>query len=664
MVSTTNHNQYGDIQELFSTSSDLVQLARDHISFLQGLHEHNITLTKPSTESVRRYHSLWLPLVQKFPNEPLIPPADVAWLWHCHRLAPFRYTKYCKQTFGSVLEANPPFSAQFVDNNAVYNTCSSNRGDTANRIIARTVTLWTKHYPTESFHVVDITINQKKQKKTKSTKTTPSLLLDGYDVIAAAERQSTFLWQISAPTYSQDSFLHDGVVNYYKFLCLKRTDNHVLSPQQQQDKDLVIVPTYQIDLLWHTHILASTKSYYEDCITIIGTPLYHDDSTDDDRSEGGFLDTAFRATQAAWYKCYQEEYHVVGGMYRGEPPQEFYSPSFVHQYKQMLQLYYEDCGCSKAMKSPSSSSKSTHHKKHKTTKKTKKHHKHCNKGAVAPEPIPVVEAQLVSGTYPAAQTTTPPTRQETFAWTDLDGSAPDGKVAYLPPEEGTQLRSRPRKTDYIFGDGPKGQGFYHITTREAYYILDREINRKKHQVASDIAMAKGCCGVSKKEKALIPAKERELSQLDLTRKIVSARVSSDRRNGTAGLSGIPESSTIFKEYYSPEGVWYFPVDLYKYGSPYKAPQPPATRGRVYESSSRTYVNRYRGGFSPVGAGFIGGGIGLGTGVAIGLAAANCGGFGGCGGFAGCGGGACGGFGGCGGGACGGGGCGGGGCGGF
>ena len=228
---------------------------------------------------------------------------------------------------------------------------------------------------------------------------------------------------------------------------------------------------------------------------------------------------------------------------------------------------------------------------------------------------------------------------------------------------------------------PKGQGFYHITTREAYAILEREISRKKQQVASDIAMAQGCCG-SKKDRALIPGKERELSRLDLMRKIVAARAESNNRHGAVILSGATESelSTICKEFYSPEGDWYFPKDLCKYGSAYRAPLPPPSqsRGRTYYSSSPVYGYNdpfYNGGIGPVGAGIVGGGIGFGTGLAIGMAT-NCGGgacngfgFGGgacngfngmagcgaaCGGMAGCGGGVCGGMAGCGGGMCGGG----------
>ncbi|KAG7343119.1 glycine-rich domain containing protein [Nitzschia inconspicua] len=94
-------------------SSDLVVLAKHHIEFLRALHEHGITLSRPSLESLRRYRDLWLPLVHANTNTNqdryLIPPADIAWLWHCHRLAPFKYVSYCKARFNDiVLEAKAP----------------------------------------------------------------------------------------------------------------------------------------------------------------------------------------------------------------------------------------------------------------------------------------------------------------------------------------------------------------------------------------------------------------------------------------------------------------------------------------------------------------------------------------------------------------------------
>jgi hypothetical protein len=119
-----------------------------------------------------------------------------------------------------------------------------------------------------------------------------------------------------------------SVDQYYKFLQLrkrKKQRNHPSKSksQSQSQQQVMIVPTYQIDLMWHTHILTSLTLYYQDCRTILGYPLHHDDSLND-RIEGGPLDVAFQATKASWLETYKEPYFVSGGMYRGEPHKEFF----------------------------------------------------------------------------------------------------------------------------------------------------------------------------------------------------------------------------------------------------------------------------------------------------------------------------------------------------
>ena len=52
--------------------------------------------------------------------------------------------------------------------------------------------------------------------------------------------------------------------------------------------------------------------------------LEHDDSLTD-RSDGGILDTNFKATKSLWLSVYGQEYKVPGGMYRGEPPMAFFN---------------------------------------------------------------------------------------------------------------------------------------------------------------------------------------------------------------------------------------------------------------------------------------------------------------------------------------------------
>lgn len=56
------------------------------------------------TASVTRYENLWLPLVVQNPNIVLVPPIDIAWVWHLHRLAPLRYAAYCRERFCDIVD--------------------------------------------------------------------------------------------------------------------------------------------------------------------------------------------------------------------------------------------------------------------------------------------------------------------------------------------------------------------------------------------------------------------------------------------------------------------------------------------------------------------------------------------------------------------------------
>jgi hypothetical protein len=102
-----------DISSQFSC--DLGANSFKHKYFLQKIHGLGISLRQTDLESLRRYKNLWLPLVNRFPDDQLVPPPDIAWLWHCHRLAPKDYVKYVMQEFGVILEASPPFALQSND---------------------------------------------------------------------------------------------------------------------------------------------------------------------------------------------------------------------------------------------------------------------------------------------------------------------------------------------------------------------------------------------------------------------------------------------------------------------------------------------------------------------------------------------------------------------
>ena len=75
---------------------------------------------------------------------------------------------------------------------------------------------------------------------------------------------------MSGPRFLDPEFLRQGVTAYGRFLHLMRVHPGAF-----------VIPTYQIDLMWHSHILASSAAYESDCLAIAGTVPDHDDSVND-----------------------------------------------------------------------------------------------------------------------------------------------------------------------------------------------------------------------------------------------------------------------------------------------------------------------------------------------------------------------------------------------
>jgi len=260
-------------------SCDLVANARLHVLFLRAVHMSNVSLRQPSFESIRRYKELWLPLVAaSSPDMELIPPIDVAWLWHCHRLAPYDYGRYVRTKLKIApryLESNPPFALQCPEGAVIGH-------DNNNDVARHTRDLWSDTYADEPFFL--------QEQANEQPDDINYGMVQGFDLVGSCERQATFLWQVTQERFGDEEFLEDGVEAYYKFLKLRSTE---------AGKKQIIVPTYQIDLMWHTHMLSSLAGYDDDCKKITGRTLHHDDSLND-RSEGSTLNRSFDATKQMW----------------------------------------------------------------------------------------------------------------------------------------------------------------------------------------------------------------------------------------------------------------------------------------------------------------------------------------------------------------------------
>lgn len=110
----------------------------------------------------------------------------------------------------------------------------------------------------------------------------------------------------------QDTLLlTEALARYKGFLHLIRIN---------QDKSLkrFCVPTYDVDIMWHSHQLCPI-SYCNDLMSLLGKVLEHDD-TDSDRSKGKKLDTGFTETTKQFEDTFGLRYWRAGVMYRGKLP--------------------------------------------------------------------------------------------------------------------------------------------------------------------------------------------------------------------------------------------------------------------------------------------------------------------------------------------------------
>jgi hypothetical protein len=388
-------------------SCALVEESRKHIRFLEGLHADGVMLTPVTARSLDRYINHWLHLVDlenAHNDTQLIPPPDVAWLWHCHRLAPMNYERYVRNRFNTLLEASPSFSFQREDEDDVN----------ADAFLTRDA--WYSAFPDEPFF---LQVMEEGSSLTIATIVQQCCSLEGFDLVSSTQNQAAFLWQVSGPKFREDDFLHEAVENYHKFLKLSSTGKN----------SLPLVPTYQIDLMWHTHILTSLRGYHSDCISIRGEKFNHDDSLND-RATGATLDLAFQATKKLWEEAYNHDYSVDGGMYRGEPPSIYYDvPAW------QLALTAE---------------------------------------AIRTLDSPIAAVAGASSTGKSAPK----------CWLDPKSIYFDesGNPVFIPAHVRSRQRgvnSNERKDGYIFGKGTAGSGYYGSRTRDAYKILHIRLERQE-----------------------------------------------------------------------------------------------------------------------------------------------------------------------------------------
>ncbi|BAT99399.1 hypothetical protein LR48_Vigan07g130500 [Vigna angularis] len=276
-------------------SVDLLVAAKRQLQFLAAVDRNRHLYDGPALErAIYRYNACWLPLLAKHSESkifegPLVVPLDCEWVWHCHRLHPVRYKSDCEEFYGRVL-----------DNFGVVSTVEGVCG-------RKTEEIWNKLYPDEPYNadllnIFPGDISERISRLEKYTK---------YDLISAAKRQSPFFYQVSRPHMKNDLFIKEAVARYRGFL-------YLIKRNKEEGRKRFCVPTYDIDLIWHSHQLHPV-SYCKDLNEALGKVLEHDD-TDSDRTKGKKLDIGFSGTTKQWEVTFGTRYWKAGAMYRGNAP--------------------------------------------------------------------------------------------------------------------------------------------------------------------------------------------------------------------------------------------------------------------------------------------------------------------------------------------------------
>ncbi|KAI3910918.1 hypothetical protein MKW98_022605 [Papaver atlanticum] len=278
------------------TSVNLLDAAKKQLKFLATIDRYRCLYDDGPVlrTAIQRYKICWLPLLAKhakgeISEGTLVVPLDCEWVWHCHRLNPVTYKTDCEEFYGQVL-----------DN---VNVISKVQGESTKQ----TEEIWNQLYPSEPYEL-DL--------RGTFADETSEILSDApestkYDLVSAVKRQSSFFYQVSKPTMNDELFLEGAVARYKGFL-------HLIKRNKERSIKLFCVPTYDIDLIWHTHQLHPV-AYCKDVVQVTGKLLEHDD-TDSSRSKGQKLDVGFTGTINKWEQLFGSRYWRAGAMYRGTAP--------------------------------------------------------------------------------------------------------------------------------------------------------------------------------------------------------------------------------------------------------------------------------------------------------------------------------------------------------
>eukprot|EP01060_Flectonema_neradi_P013072 TRINITY_DN19865_c0_g1_i2.p1 TRINITY_DN19865_c0_g1~~TRINITY_DN19865_c0_g1_i2.p1 ORF type:complete len:419 (+),score=37.46 TRINITY_DN19865_c0_g1_i2:37-1293(+) len=250
---------------LVEASQDLIQIliAADGI---EALHSDEGLMC-----AINRY-SVWMAILERVTSgsDPVIPdiapPDDVLFIWIVHKLAPLKYSADCIKFHNRILDI--PRSEVSLD--IRQQNCKA---------------FWPQEWPWGLVESLPLDLD--------------GVVKYDYDLAASAKKQMSFCYQITRPQYFNYGFLEKAVLRYKNFLQLIAT----------REQSETTVPTYDIDLLWHTH-MTDVFSYRDYCIDLVGSVINHDDGSSSDLDS--ILLQKYKETALAYTSLFKAPYAVRG----------------------------------------------------------------------------------------------------------------------------------------------------------------------------------------------------------------------------------------------------------------------------------------------------------------------------------------------------------------
>jgi hypothetical protein len=203
-------------------------------------------------KAIARYVTCWIPLIGKADKkdmENLMPPLDVEWVWCCHMLNPTAFA-FDLQTLAYASRRQTPDKGSINYAVLLEHRLRSEKEWAAAQDFS-------KKYWDERISAVA----QKEPWDWKDSriKAKPFEMKIQYNILAAAQRQMFFNYQVKLPHYKDPKFLATASARYVSgFLEI-----------QKIHPDEFWVPTYDIDLMWHAHML-HPAAYSADTTKITG----------------------------------------------------------------------------------------------------------------------------------------------------------------------------------------------------------------------------------------------------------------------------------------------------------------------------------------------------------------------------------------------------------